>query len=166
MAPLDALVALVTKRLLLGVDVAAAKFVSGQEISDPAREEEILSWAATESSGRQIGCGSRVDFLSDQIAASKIIQLGLHEYWRQDPARLPIARGVTAELRPRLDIVNRQMLLLPHIPCLSSGQLTAADDKANFELSSDPSLRQLKDARQTAVRTALRSLSKEPRYGR
>jgi len=36
----EALIALIDKRLSLGVNVAAAKFVSGGQIEDPARKKE------------------------------------------------------------------------------------------------------------------------------
>lgn len=158
-ASMGALIALIAKRLSLGIDVAAAKFVGGEQVDDPVREEEILVWVANRPPGGGVGSAARVDFFSDQIAANKVIQRGLHEHWRQDPAGFPRSRCVTAEIRPRLDIVNRHMLLLlPRIPRLSPEQLSTAADTLYLSISSRSSLRPLDGVCRTAVHTALRSL--------
>jgi chorismate mutase len=156
---LDALIVLIAKRLSLGVDVAAAKFARGGQIDDPVREEEILDWVANKPPGG-VGPEARVAFFRDQIVANKVIQRGLHDHWRENPADFPARwRGVTEEIRPRLDLVSRHMLLLlPSIPRLSREQLTAAEDLLGLKLSSSPPLRQLGDVRRTAACAALRSL--------
>ena len=46
-ALLDALVVVAARRLVLGVDVAAAKFLSGQRVDDLVREQEILESMAS-----------------------------------------------------------------------------------------------------------------------
>jgi chorismate mutase-like protein len=156
---LDALIVLIAKRLLLGVDVAAAKFVTGGQIEDPIREGEILDWVSNKTPDG-FGYEARMAFFRDQITANKAIQRGLHDHWRDNPADIPTRwHGATEKVRPRLDAVNRHMLvLLPYIPHLSQEQLSAAGDLLDLTLSSSPHLRQFGDIRRTAGRTALRSL--------
>jgi chorismate mutase len=158
--PPDALIVLIAKRLLLGVNVAVAKFVSGRQIDDPVREKEILDWVANRPLSGGVGPEARVAFFRDQIAANKVLQRGLHDHWRENPADLPTRwHDVTEDIRPRLDLVNRHMLLLlPSIPHLSREQLIAGDNLLDLKLSSSPPLRQLGDVRRTVARTALRSL--------
>jgi chorismate mutase len=155
---LNALVVLIAMRLSLGVDVAAAKFADGSPIDDPIREEEILDWVANRAP-TDLETQARA-FFRDQIVANKGIQRSLHDHWRENPADVPPRqRSLTQKIRPRLDIVNKHMLLLlPYIPRLSHEQLSRAGDLLDLKLSSSPPLWQLGDARQTASRTALRSL--------
>jgi chorismate mutase-like protein len=159
---LDVLMVLIARRLSLAVEVAAAKFVSGQQIDDPIREEAILDWVAS-SSIRGVGPEARAAFFRDQITANKTIQHGLHAYWREHAMDLPVScQGSTEGLRRKLDTVNRHMLLLlPHIPHLSQEQMSALDDLLDRRLGSQEQLQQIAGARRTAGRIALRSLGEQ-----
>jgi chorismate mutase len=108
---LDVLVCIAARRLVLGVDVAAAKFLSGQRIGDQAREQEILESAAGRLKHDKPRHALGMEFFRDQIEANKVIQRGLHRYWDEHPEEFPGGHlHLTAELRPRLDITNRHML--------------------------------------------------------
>jgi chorismate mutase len=157
---LDAIVALIAKRLALAADVAAAKFIGGGQVDDPAREEQILDWVADRLPGGSVGRETEISFFHDQIAANKVIQRGLHSHWRVNPGDSPRHwRGLSGEIRPRLDVINRHMLLLlPDVACLSSDQLTAVNDQLDATLAANPALRQLGDIRREAARIAVRSL--------
>jgi chorismate mutase-like protein len=157
---LDALVVLIARRLVLGADVAAAKFAGGGQIDDPARETEILDWVATRLPSGGVGPDTGVAFFRDQIVANKIIQHGPHRHWRESPADLPVGgRRLTDEIRPQFDVINRHMLLLlPSAPCLSHGQLTTVGELLGLKLSAHLPLRQLGGIRRAAVRIAVRSL--------
>jgi chorismate mutase len=155
---LDTLVELAAKRLVLGVDVAAAKFVSGQRVDDVAREREILDWAAARLG--EVGHDDRVAFFRDQIEASKIIQRGLLAHWGSHPEDFPgRSRGLADDIRPALDAINRQMLLL--VPRLKGttpelrALLRAGLDR---RLAATPALRELGEVRTEAADVALRSL--------
>jgi chorismate mutase-like protein len=155
-----ALVVLIAKRLELGADVAAAKFTGAGQIDDPVREGEILNWVANELSGCNAWREAGVAFFRDQIMANKVIQRGLHNRWRGNPAAFPVrSRRLTAEIRPQLDVINTEMLsLLPSVPHLSCEQLTTADDLIDRKLSASSSLRDFRDIRRAAAHIALRSL--------
>ena len=158
---LDALVVVAARRLVLGVDVdvAAAKFLSGQRIDDQAREKEILeSMASTLKRAGPHVLG--IEFVRDQIEANKVIQRGLHRYWAEHPEQFPVRRrDLTAELRPQLDIVNRHMLLLligmENVPPARRSHIDALFDR---ELRTSTALRQLGELRRDAAGVALRSL--------
>jgi hypothetical protein len=177
---LDAIMVLIAKRLALAADVAASKFVGGGQVDDPQREEQILDWVADNFPGGsshgggfpdggfpgggfpggRVGRETGISFFHDQIAANKVIQRGLHSHWRAAPADSPRQwHGLNGEIRPRLNVVNRHMLLLlPNVACLPSDQLTAVSDRLDATLAANPALRQLGDIRREAARIAVRSL--------
>jgi chorismate mutase len=155
------LVGLAARRLVLGVDVAAAKFASGQRIDDPAREREILRWAAERLAGAGTGRLLGVAFFRDQIAASKVIQRGLHTRWRDHPQEAPPRwRDLTTEIRPELDVISEDMLSLlaglVDMRPLPPGRCAVLFDQG---VSASPVLGALSGLRHAAARVALRSLS-------
>jgi len=157
---LDALVVVAARRVVLGADVAAAKFLSGHRIDDHAREQEILDSVASRLKRAQLGHALGMAFFRDQIEASKVIQTGLHRYWREHPEEFPVrCRHLTAELRPQLDILNRHMLLLliymENIPPVSRSHVYGLFDR---KLRTSTALRQLGELRRDAADIALRSL--------
>jgi chorismate mutase-like protein len=135
---LDSIINVSARRLVLGMEVAATKFLSGQWIDDQVREQEILESAACKlrHAGHRYAFG--MEFFSDQIEANKAIQGGLHRYWDEHPKEfLGGHRHLTAELRLQLDIFNSQMLQalvrLENIPtwgaAISTACLTGTQDK-------------------------------------
>jgi chorismate mutase len=157
---LDALVALAAKRLVLAVDVAAAKSVSGQRIDDPAREQEILDWTACKLGKAGPGRDAGVAFFRDQIAANKVIQYGLLAHWRDRPEESTAgSRSLTNDVRPKLDIVNRHMLLLlPQITGITPERHALAEAALCGKLAVSRELRELDELRREAASVALRSL--------
>jgi len=157
---LDAIVVLIAKRLAVAADVAAAKFIGGGQVDDPAREEQILDWVADRVPGGGAARETEISFFQDQIAANKVIQRGLHGHWRANPRDSPRRwYGLSEEIRPRLNVINRHMLLLlPNVGCLSPDQLTAVNDQLDATLAANPALRQLGDIRREAAHIAVHSL--------
>ena len=140
--------------------MAAAKFLSGHRIDDHVREQEILASVASRLKRAELRHALGLAFFRDQIEASKVIQRGLHRYWREHPEEFPVrCRHLTAELRPQLDIVNRHMLLLliymekmPPVP------RSHVDGLLDRKLRTSTALRQLGELRRDAAGIALRSL--------
>jgi chorismate mutase len=160
MASLDALVIVAAERLILGADVAAAKFVKGQEIEDPAREREILDRVAGKLNGAGSGPGIGMAFFRDQIEASKVIQRALHARWREHPRESPVScRGLIEEIRPELDLLNRRMLALltqmNQTARISHGRIDSLFDR---RLRANAYLRTHGELRRNAAGVALRSL--------
>jgi chorismate mutase len=155
---LDALVVVAAKRLVLGVDVAAAKFLSGRRADDPARDQEILESIASTLNRSEHSLG--IEFFRDQIEANKVIQRGLHRYWSEHPEEFPARRRhLTAELRPQLDLVNRQMLQIlirmENMPPVRRSHIDVLFDR---RLRTGTALRQLGELRRDAADVALTSL--------
>ena len=63
------LVVVSAKRLVIGVDVAAAKFLSGQRVDDLAREQEILKSMASTLKRSELRHPLGIEFFRDQIEA-------------------------------------------------------------------------------------------------
>jgi chorismate mutase len=157
---LDALVVAAAKRLALGVDVAAAKFLSGQRVDDLAREQEIRESMASMLKRSEPRHPLGIEFFRDQIEANKVIQRGLYRYWSEHPEELPARRRhLTAELRPQLDLVNRQMLLIlarmENMPPVRRRHINVLFDR---RLKTGTALRQLGQLRRDAADVALHSL--------
>jgi chorismate mutase len=157
---LGALVVAAARRLALGVDVAAAKFPSGQRVDDPAREQEILESMASTLKRSELRHPLGIEFFRDQIEANKVIQRSLYRYWSEHPEELPARRRhLTAELRPQLDLANRQMLLIlnrmENMPPVRRSHINVLFDK---KLRTGTALRQLGELRRDAADVALHSL--------
>jgi chorismate mutase len=159
-AHLDRLVELVIQRLALAQDVAAVKIRQRRPIDDPVRELEILESAAralnAPRSGRRLG----IQFVRDQIEASKVIQRGLHHRWYRHPEEVPAADpDLGAEVRPELDRITaqiiRQINCLNQVPCFADGDITDLVDK---RFSATEPGRQLPGLHRDAAVFALRSL--------
>jgi cyclohexadienyl dehydratase len=106
----EALVALLDRRLALMPEVAAWKRARGQPVADPAREKDLLDrW---ESSGAYVGV-ERVaarNFLEAQIAAARAVQERLIAVWEAGGAAPEEARDLERVLRPELDRLGGEML--------------------------------------------------------
>jgi chorismate mutase-like protein len=157
---LDALVVVAARRLVLGVDVAAAKFLSGQRVDDLVREQEILESMASTLKRAELQHPLRIEFFRDQIEANKVIQRSLYRYWSVHPEEFPVRRRhLTAELRPQLDLVDRHMLQIlvrmKNMPPVRRSHIDALFDR---RLRTGTALRQLGELRRDAADVALRSL--------
>jgi chorismate mutase len=157
---LDALVVVAAKRLVLGADVAAAKFLSGRRVDDLVREQEILESMAGKLKTAQHRNVLGMEFFRDQIEANKAIQRGLHRYWDEHPEEFPVRRcHRTAELRPQLDIVNSNMrLVLTHMENMPPVRRSHIHGLFDRKLRASIALRQLGELRQDAADISLRSL--------
>ena len=157
---LDALVVVAARRIVLGVDVAAAKFLSGQRVDDLVREQEILESMASTLKRAELQHPLRIEFFRDQIEANKVIQRSLYRYWSVHPEQFPVRRRhLTAELRPQLDLIDRHMLLIlirmKNMPPVRRSHIDALFDR---RLRTGTALRQLGELRRDAADVALRSL--------
>jgi chorismate mutase len=157
---LDSIVGVSARRLVLGVEVAAAKFLSGQRIDDHVREQEILESVAGKLEQAVHRNALGMGFFRDQIEANKVIQRGLHRYWDEHPEEFPGGHHhLTAELRPQLDIFNSHMLLalvhMENIPPVGRSHIDGLFDR---KLRTSAALRKLGTLRRDAAEIALRSL--------
>lgn len=157
---LDGLVVVAARRIVLGVDLTAAKLLNSQRIDGHVREQEVResmpSWLKRAELRHLLGIG----FFRDQIEADKVVQRGLRRYWGEYPEVFPVRRRyLAAELQQQFDLVNRHMLLLlidmHYMPPVSRSRI---DGLFDGKLRESPVLRRLGELRRDVADVALRSL--------
>jgi chorismate mutase len=109
-AALDRLVAVAADRLGTADIVAAAKWVTGGSVTDPARERAVLDAAATGAAQRGLDTSAVTPMFRDQIEASKVVQYGLFSDWSGTPEHAPAAGQDLAAVRPVLDRATGDLL--------------------------------------------------------
>ncbi|WP_432132619.1 chorismate mutase [Streptomyces tendae] len=107
---LGSLADLVIQRLLVGDQVAAAKFGTDSPIEDPAREQQVLDAVRDQASEYDLNPDEAAEFFRDQITASKVVQRGLFARWTAHPDQVPGSRPDLSEIRARLDLLTKQLL--------------------------------------------------------
>lgn len=109
--PLQHLAGLLERRLELGVEVARAKWNSGQPIQDIVREQAVIEATVARASAIGVDAALARNLITDQIAASRLLQQGLHDEWRragQPP--FPDAADLRRDLRPKFDALGSELL--------------------------------------------------------
>jgi chorismate mutase-like protein len=101
---------LVIQRLVLGDQVAASKFGTGQPIDDPVREQQELAAVRQRALAMDLDPDATVAFFGDQINASKIVQRGLFARWTTHPDQAPTSRPDLGTLRATLDALTTELL--------------------------------------------------------
>ncbi|NBZ95594.1 MAG: gamma subclass chorismate mutase AroQ [Proteobacteria bacterium] len=110
-APLNPLVTLMIQRLQLSREVAWNKCRAGIPVADPAREARMLTDLRSAGVQEGLSAAEVTRLFLPQIAASRRYQQELIAGWRSGidiPRIEPL--DLAAEIRPRLDKVNREML--------------------------------------------------------
>ncbi|MES2356350.1 MAG: gamma subclass chorismate mutase AroQ [Pseudomonadota bacterium] len=114
-AKIDRLLQLIDARLAIARMVAQAKRNADLPIDDPAREENILKQALSEASSRGVPESLVRNFFQDQFAASKLLQLRLHEEWqRKKQPPFSAAPNLNHDIRPVLDRITPQLIVALH----------------------------------------------------
>ncbi|MGW4490271.1 gamma subclass chorismate mutase AroQ [Amycolatopsis sp. NPDC004368] len=108
--PLGPVTDLVIRRLLIGDQVAAAKFGTDKPIDDPVREQQELDSIRKSAESLGIDPVATAAFFQQQITASKIVQQGLFDRWTAHPAEAPTTRPDLAEIRDQLDQLTTDLL--------------------------------------------------------
>lgn len=108
--PLGPLTELVIRRLLIGDQVAAAKFGTGQPIDDPARERQELASVRRSAASLGIDQDATAGFFQQQMSASKVVQQGLFDRWATHPDQAPATRPDLGALRGELDQLTTELL--------------------------------------------------------
>lgn len=110
-APLNPLVTLMIQRLQLSREVAWNKCRAGIPVADPAREARMLTDLRSAGVQEGLSAAEVTRLFLPQIVASRRYQEELIAVWRSGidiPRIEPL--DLAAEIRPRLDKVNREML--------------------------------------------------------
>jgi chorismate mutase len=110
LAALDRLLGLMEKRLTLMHEVARWKWSAGKEISDPQRERKVLQTAVERGREKGLDPEQVRTFFAAQMEAARILQQADFDRWKANKQG-PFADTTSlAELRERIDELNREML--------------------------------------------------------
>jgi chorismate mutase len=108
---LQPLVETSARRLLIGEQVALAKWDNGATVEDPPREAQVIMAAVRDGDARGLDPTSVSNFFKAQIEANKVIQYSLLADWRRSgraPVHAPI--DLVATIRPELDRVQTALI--------------------------------------------------------
>jgi len=101
---------LLDERLALMPDVAAAKWISQQPVTDPAREAAIIRAVGESAAGVGLARGPIETLFTLQIIRAREMQADLINRWRlsgEGPASAPSLQGA---LRPAIDQITEDLL--------------------------------------------------------
>lgn len=113
---IDALIKVSRARLLLAKDVAQVKWNTQAEITDTAREEQVIAAFVTQATKAGVDATLAKNYISNQITASKMVQSDLHQQWKkQGQGKFTPVVDLAKDVRPQLDALVPQMIaaLLP-----------------------------------------------------
>lgn len=102
--------ALIVRRIALADPVARSKWLSGTPVDDPHREEVVIDDAVrrAEEQGADTALVHRV--FRAQIEASKTVQRGLLDEWKQHPDAAPTSAPDLGAVRSELDDIGGSLV--------------------------------------------------------
>lgn len=109
-SPLEPLVDAAAQRLQTADLVAASKYLSGGQIQDPPREQQVLDTVAAAADAQGAEPGYVREVFRDQIDASVGVQYSRFSQWKLDPAVAPATAPDLADTRATIDSLNQTMV--------------------------------------------------------
>jgi chorismate mutase len=109
--PMQQLVEISARRLVIAEQVALAKWDSGAAVEDSERETQVIANATKAGEAMGLDREEVANFFRAQIEANKLVQYALLAEWRragQAPAHKPVDLKET--IRPQLDQLETQIL--------------------------------------------------------
>ncbi len=101
---------LLDARLALMPDVAAAKWLAGQPVSDPVREAAVIKAAGEAAAHRGLADAPVEALFKQQIALARESQANWMERWRVEGSAPTAARSLRDDLRPAIDRLTQALL--------------------------------------------------------
>lgn len=108
---LQPLVETTAHRLMIGKQVALAKWDSGKAVEDPSREAQVIRGAVKEGEAKGMDEASVSNFFNAQIEANKFVQYALLADWYRAgkaPEHAPV--DLVKSVRPQLDAVQKSLI--------------------------------------------------------
>jgi chorismate mutase len=108
---LPPLVATTAHRLMIGEQVALAKWDSGKPVEDAPREAQVILGAVKDGVAKGLDEASVSNFFNAQIEANKFVQYALLGDWYRvgkAPDHAPV--DLVKNIRPKLDEVQKSMI--------------------------------------------------------
>jgi chorismate mutase len=108
---LQPLVETTAHRLMIGEQVALAKWDSGKAVEDAPREAQVILGAVKDGVAKGLDAASVSNFFNAQIEANKIVQYALLADWYRAgkaPEHAPV--NLVKNIRPQLDEVQKSLI--------------------------------------------------------
>jgi chorismate mutase len=103
-------VRLAAERAAVSDQVAAAKFGTGQAVTDPAREAVVVADARAQADREGVDPEWVARVVGDQIAASTQVQNDLLRQWSEHPDTQPAERPDLARVRPEITRISNELV--------------------------------------------------------
>jgi chorismate mutase-like protein len=128
LARLDRLLALMKERLTLMHDVARFKWNAHQPIAAPERERQLLENVVRQGRSKGLEAKFVRSFFEAQIEAARSVEQADFDRWRANQVKPPPGTRSLAQLRRRIDDLNRELLdvLAEFSPVLASDAIQKA----------------------------------------
>jgi chorismate mutase len=108
---LQPLIETTAHRLMIGEQVALAKWDSGKAVEDASREAQVIRGAAKDGVAKGLDEASISNFFNAQIEANKFVQYALLADWYRAgkaPEHAPV--DLVKNIRPQLDEVQKSLI--------------------------------------------------------
>jgi chorismate mutase len=123
-------VRLAAERAAVSDQVAAAKFGTGQAVTDPAREAVVVADARAQADREGVDPEWVARVVGDQIAASTQVQNDLLRQWSEHPDSQPAERPDLAQVRPEITRISNEL-----VAALKAVEPVRADDACPASLA-------------------------------
>ncbi|MCV7041111.1 chorismate mutase [Mycolicibacterium moriokaense] len=108
--PFYQLVDAAAQRLATADPIAAAKWINGGALTDPARANQVLDSAAADATAHGIDPQYVRTVFTDQIGASEGVQYTRFGQWKFDPATAPTTAPDLSASRAQIDGLNKTLV--------------------------------------------------------
>ena len=108
--PFYQLVDTAAQRLATADPVAAAKWINGGPLTDPARANQVLDSVAADATAHGIDPEYVRTVFTDQIAATEGVEYTRFGQWKFDPATAPTTAPDLAQSRSQIDGFNKALV--------------------------------------------------------
>jgi chorismate mutase len=108
--PLGRLVDLAAQRLQTADPVAASKWTTGGDITDPPRVAQVLDTVSADAAASRVDDGYVRQVFTDQIDATEAVEYGRFAQWKLDPAGAPTTSPDLTASRSVIDALNKEMV--------------------------------------------------------
>jgi chorismate mutase len=155
-SPLYRLVDTAAQRLATADPVAAAKWIDGGPITDPARASQVLDAVAADAGAHGVDPQYVRTVFTDQIGATEGLEYSQFGQWKFNPATAPATAPDLSQSRAAIDEFNRTMVeeIARQWDTLHGPKCSADLFSAKNEVSAD---RRLDAIRVQALSSATRS---------
>lgn len=155
-SPLHDLVDAAAARLATADPVAAAKWLSGGPINDPARVRQVLEAVGDQAESAGMPPEYVTAVFTDQIDATEAIQYSRFSWWKFTPSAAPVTAPDLSSSRTTIDELNRRMVaeIAEDWPVLQGPECASALERARSAVADE---RRLDPLYRQALTAATRS---------